>query len=1000
MKTKRLLAFLLTVLMIGGLLPTVFAEDAAEGDAGTTLVYDFSTAAFSDYATPGTTLTASTVGKYTIDPAKSEQWKYVSCINVGTLGFQSDGLCFYTAQKEAEANSNAIVITMNVPASGTYKPSISHSEIKYGEKTDVYLVNRDLVTAKGFDVTTIDGVRAAIALSSMTDGNASVKHLASFDTHPDATAEDALAESVYLLAGDYYLFVIANEGSVQYNATRTYSMLSKLTLTATSEVTEAESVFYCFNAEAKAGYESGSFNMNTITSYDILNSEISTGAWMFLGSNNMKAHEMYPEASGGVTMRATAANLGNNVTLLKAKLEKSGTYKPSMTYRTYNERGKFDIYFVPVSYADKRWSMSVASLNLTEVTSDPGVKHIISQDGWSSSAATLTGDYDNVYLDSGEYYVLMTLSQGKTASASDTFFITNGITLTPQPGVVVSAADKKIARNETTTVSAAFKDEQGNTISADITYKSSADSVATVNATSGVVTGKGEGTAEITATVTLSGISYSDSIYITVSDDFDYMLTSGVTGGERAIEKIKYTSLDTSLTDKWAYVGKSNIDSGALDSAGLQFRVVGADFGNGGYVIKLPIVNSGIYTPTIGWTAKPYCSIVDTYIVPVAYADAKWTMTSPAIADIIKDSGATLIASIDMSTGEYKTCKPVKLSDNEYYAVIVISALGSGNDSQGRGFGYIKSISLDWVSEIGENVENPNISFGISNNVDKKINVMGKNYTRGDEIELSADEIEGYTFRYWVRGTEESGEIVSTEADFTYELITNTYLTAVYTKDTTANIVEFFGGSGEYIATAEVVDGNVTLPSDPILTGFKFLGWYTAPDKLLSETVLDAAITRAAAVFGDDDTSFTVEGETNLKYDAKITRTSDTPVVWYRDGVRVAYGTSYTYYVWDNVGEITSAQGSARPTVVLDKTTKDGAYMIEYDAGGKSIAEVGILFGDGENMTVDSCKYKATSKKNANHGQFTAKPAEEGYTTAVGYIIYKDGSEYKVEYSE
>ena len=30
MKTKRLLAFLLTVLMIGGMLPTVFAEDGAE----------------------------------------------------------------------------------------------------------------------------------------------------------------------------------------------------------------------------------------------------------------------------------------------------------------------------------------------------------------------------------------------------------------------------------------------------------------------------------------------------------------------------------------------------------------------------------------------------------------------------------------------------------------------------------------------------------------------------------------------------------------------------------------------------------------------------------------------------------------------------------------------------------------------------------------------------------------------------------------------------------
>jgi len=80
---------------------------------------------------------------------------------------------------------------------------------------------------------------------------------------------------------------------------------------------------------------------------------------------------------------------------------------------------------------------------------------------------------------------------------------------------------------------------------------------------------------------------------------------------------------------------------------------------------------------------------------------------------------------------------------------------------------------------------------------------------------------------------------------------------------------------------------------------------------------------------------------------------------------------------------------------------KDGnARMIEYDAGGKKIVEAGILFGNGENMTVDSCLYKATSKKNSTHGQFTAKPANNTQTVARGYMIYQDGDEYKVVYSD
>lgn len=153
-------------------------------------------------------------------------------------------------------------------------------------------------------------------------------------------------------------------------------------------------------------------------------------------------------------------------------------------------------------------------------------------------------------------------------------------------------------------------------------------------------------------------------------------------------------------------------------------------------------------------------------------------------------------------------------------------------------------------------------------------------------------------------------------------------------------------------------------------------------------------------MFGETDDTFTVAGEENIKYDTKITKTYSAPVVWYRDDVRVGYGTEYEYFVWDNVGKITYVEGTAQPLVVLDKAIKSGnARMIEYDAGGKKIVEVGILFGDSAGITVDSCKYKATSKKGASHGQFTAKPYDDE-SCARGYLIYEENGKYKVIYSD
>lgn len=79
---------------------------------------------------------------------------------------------------------------------------------------------------------------------------------------------------------------------------------------------------------------------------------------------------------------------------------------------------------------------------------------------------------------------------------------------------------------------------------------------------------------------------------------------------------------------------------------------------------------------------------------------------------------------------------------------------------------------------------------------------------------------------------------------------------------------------------------------------------------------------------------------------------------------------------------------------LIGGTLTAGDSELDLDAGDKEIVEAGIIFG--QDATINSCTEKFTSQKNADHGQFTA----DGEGDARGYIIYKDGGDYIVKYSD
>ncbi|MBQ2839749.1 MAG: Ig-like domain-containing protein, partial [Oscillospiraceae bacterium] len=820
MKTKRFLALLLTIIMIGGMLPTAFAADAEA--TAKEAVYSFTVGAVKG-ATGTSVKTETITDKSMLDSTVSTgAWQYYTKPGIQYESLYEGGLQYY-AFTEAEGK-NAMVLRMWVDNSATYIPTLSYQRQTYCGVVDAYLVSAESVTKNGWTMSDINGINTAIAAKE-------AKHIVSVNTHGSSLKTSCTGDKVDLAAGEYYLvFQNSSPAGVTYSDSRMYGYIESLMLTP--YVPEWSPV-YAFHSEAllsKTGAD-----INTVTSDTLLDRTVSTGAWAYVSEKNSAASYMYSngEKTDALTLKSSAANIDNNAVMLKAKLDESGIYTPSLTYGMHSDRGTINIYLVPVKYAQsKGWTMD-ANLDLATVFKDSGVKHIISQDTYTTAGKTKGhySTYADVELSGGEYYVLLSIGNDSGASLSNYFAMMENFTLNHRASFGIEADKTEIFAGRTTKVAAkAVSAGADVTDSTEITYESSDDSVAKV-AADGTVTGVSAGTATVTVSATIGGADFSEKVSVTVSNDAEYIFTSEITGGERAIANIKESSIDTTASNAWSYVGKSNIGTGALDDAGLQFRVNSSDlFGNAAYVLKASVKNPGIYNPTVGWTAKPFCSIVDTYIVPVAYADAKWNMASPAASDIIADPGVTRIASVDMSQGEYKTGNPIKLSEDEYYILVGISALGNGNDSQGRAYGYIKSLTLDYEGELYEAVENPYIALATSTSIDPNtINVVGSDYTRGTEVTVTAPDksADGYTFRHWVRGTAENGDWVSSDPSYTFTLATNTFLTAVYTETAAedAKIVEFFNGNGEYITEKTVVDGKVTLPADPKMTGFKFLRW-------------------------------------------------------------------------------------------------------------------------------------------------------------------------------
>lgn len=319
-------------------------------------------------------------------------------------------------------------------------------------------------------------------------------------------------------------------------------------------------------------------------------------------------------------------------------------------------------------------------------------------------------------------------------------------------------------------------------------------------------------------------------------------------------------------------------------------------------------------------------------------------------------------------------------------------------------------------------VNGATVSFYADATADVDLVIEGLDYTQGEvagEIEVETNrlvkltaptDIEGKIFRGWMRGSEDNGVWISNQASISVKLLTNTFLTAVYdaveNEDTAT--VEFWNWSGQYLGSKSVEKGTafgaVEKPDVHELTGYEAAGWSVADNAIVS------GLTRAVAQFNKKADMYKVtvpDGVTgattgDYEFDTKVTLYSETPVYWKRDGKTIDYGTTYSFYVWDDTVITTSTVGNEGPKVILDKHDDYGTYMIEFDVGEEdAILEAGILFGNNPNVTSFDSK-AVSARMDLSHGQFTAvaNTTEGGATNAVGYIIYLDGHIARVIYTK
>ncbi len=664
-------------------------------------------------------------------------------------------------------------------------------------------------------------------------------------------------------------------------------------------------------------------------------------------------------------------------------------------------------------------------------------------------------DFSEITLEKNTEYALIFHSETGKYFGPATLTLTGKPISTPSVQFVIPEDGYETYNGGTVSLDAKLIAADGVTdITADATsveYESNNTAIATVDA-NGIVTGVSAGTAVITATYTYAGKTYSESVEVTIKkvekDKTYYLGTNYMSDAakDKATEDEKLVNnklSDISYVDEYAEIADGSwaiaaditkcgitLDGGNLRADAKRESYLTNDEGSI-LALQLKVAYNGTYKVNLRTDIFTYGTEADVYIIPktdrlINQEYLKSIAPIGRISAVTPDeekNGNKIIPTIN---------EAYKLYEGDYYVVLNFNTDNANALKDGIQYLVLRNIQLlestgttaDTNAPAEKEIEPPTIAI-TSNLPGAEIKIETLDSV-GASYSLNAPEVEGCTFLGWKRGVaEKNGEsYIETNGTSKFtdykqndiiKVYTNTFLTAVYEKNEPAAtenpIIKFWNQDKSFLG-AITKDDITTLPVVSLI-GHSFKGWFTSPGKAL---VLADVTVDTNAVANYEENSYLdadnvydkvrVNGEdvSESKYGEAVVCEDNNGIVthWLRDGKIVSYDKKYTHYIWDGTVISSSyAPVEKKPLVLLEKTTIDGASMIEYDGAGKQIVEVGILFGEVNSTPVVGSTFdKYVSQRSDNHGQLAAKPINDSYTVARGYMIYKDGGNTYVIYSE
>lgn len=288
----------------------------------------------------------------------------------------------------------------------------------------------------------------------------------------------------------------------------------------------------------------------------------------------------------------------------------------------------------------------------------------------------------------------------------------------------------------------------------------------------------------------------------------------------------------------------------------------------------------------------------------------------------------------------------------------------------------------------------------------------------GSTVTLTAEPIEGAKFLGW---TANGLTTVSTDTTFTTVALANVTYTPVFEKaDAASFTVVFADAFGNIVSSQVVTDGSqIVIPDAPARSGYVAAtenGWTMTNEEIqaltssatviavyeLAENEGYTVTANGATITGDGIEATDVA--TGVAYDTLVTVYKEGAKGWAVNGVTVAYGDTYSFYVGKDIEVVAVMDGvTAVPMVAnvgVNEVGQPGRIQAQFIAtrtmaDGYTYIDSGFVYGKGDLgeitlFDVDGSAVKAAYTKTASE-QFSVTyglSAQSGTITARAFIAY------------